>query len=110
MERDPLIPDVPLLLDLAQNDEERAVYEFLSLSNTIARSLVAPAGTPADRVEIMRTAFQAMIADPAYQEAAAGLGLPQASGDHELLGRVITSILATPAEVIETVERATADN
>ena len=107
MERDGLIPDVPTLIELAEEDEQRAVYEFLSLSNTLARSLVAPAGVPEDRVEVLRTAFQAMIADPAYQEAVADVGLPQATGGHELLGRVITSILNTPAEVIETVETVT---
>jgi len=39
-----------------------------------------------------------MLVDPAHQQAAAGLGMLQASGDHVLVANVIARILNTPAD------------
>lgn len=98
------IPDVPLLTALAQDDDQRAVYQFLSASNGFARSLVAPAGTPADRVEILRAAFAAMLADEGVQARAAELGLPLDSSDAATLGAAIDDVLATDPAVIQLTE------
>jgi tripartite-type tricarboxylate transporter receptor subunit TctC len=68
-ERD--LPEVPLMLELATADEDRQVLEFMSSGSQIGRALFAPPGVPADRIAELRAAFDAMIKDRAFQEAAA---------------------------------------
>ncbi len=62
--RHPKLPDVPLLTEIARNDEERAVFEFMSARAKIGRTLVAPPGTPSDRVAALRKAMADALADP----------------------------------------------
>ena len=68
--KDPSIPNVPLLLDLARNDRERAMMAFISSSALVGRSLYAPPATPADKVLALRNAFEAMLKDPEFLAAA----------------------------------------
>ncbi|MDP2358790.1 MAG: tripartite tricarboxylate transporter substrate-binding protein [Beijerinckiaceae bacterium] len=71
LKKDPGLPDVPLLVDMARNDRERTILEFISASAVVGRSIFAPPGTPEDRVIALRKAFEAMIVDPRFLEAAA---------------------------------------
>jgi tripartite-type tricarboxylate transporter receptor subunit TctC len=43
---------------------DRAVMRFISSETAIARALVAPPEVPADRVEALRRAFDAVMKDP----------------------------------------------
>ena len=70
MARDPLLPNTQLLTDLARDDRERAMLEFMSSSGIVGRSLFAPPDVPKERVEILRKAFDAMIVDPVFLEDA----------------------------------------
>lgn len=60
------LPDVPRLVDLAPNDEARAVFEFVGAASTLGRVFIAPPGVPAPRVAALRTAFEAMVKDPQF--------------------------------------------
>ncbi len=58
------ISDVPLLIDLGKNEEER---QILSLqSRVLSRPLAGPPGLSAERLAVLRAAFDKMIADPAF--------------------------------------------
>jgi tripartite-type tricarboxylate transporter receptor subunit TctC len=64
-DKHPELEQVPRMLDLAHNDEERKVLELFSSPSTIGRSVMAPPGLPAERVAELRAAFWASIHDPA---------------------------------------------
>lgn len=66
LKKDPTLPNVPLLIDLARTDRERMIFEFISSSSLVGRSIFAPPGTPPERLAALRAAFQAMIKDPAF--------------------------------------------
>src|SRR3954453_1263419 len=51
LKRDPELPDVPLLAELATNDRDRKVLTFLSAETALSRSLVTTADVPADRLQ-----------------------------------------------------------
>ena len=57
----PDLPNVPLLWELAKTKEQRTMFEVLSSTNGIGRSLTAPPGLPAARVATLRAAFDAMV-------------------------------------------------
>lgn len=61
--KDPDLPNVPRLVDLAGTDEARRIFEFLSLTAEIGRAYAFPPGVPQDRVDLMRAAFDAMMKD-----------------------------------------------
>ena len=93
------LPDVPLLMDLAKNDEDRAALKLLSAPPDIGRPVFAPPGVPADRVKALRDAFDATMKDAAFLEAAKreGLDIDPVSG--EQLQKIVNEILAAPQAV-----------
>jgi len=60
------LPDVPRLIDLARNDDERRLLGFFSSYTDVGRSILAPPQVPADRVKILRAAFDQTAQDPAF--------------------------------------------
>jgi tripartite-type tricarboxylate transporter receptor subunit TctC len=65
--RPPELPGVPLAIDLAPTAEARRLIELaIHDQSALSRPYVLPPGTPADRVRILREAFQATLADPAF--------------------------------------------
>ncbi|MPZ38393.1 MAG: hypothetical protein GEU95_10040 [Rhizobiales bacterium] len=60
-------PDVPTLLEFSNNEAEKAFLSVFSITADIGRSLAAPPGVPKDRLDALRSAFDAMIADPAFK-------------------------------------------
>jgi tripartite-type tricarboxylate transporter receptor subunit TctC len=64
LERQPELPDVPLITDLAANDNDRKILRAISSSDIIGRSLLAPPGLPKERLEALRRGFDAIFRDP----------------------------------------------
>ena len=65
-ERDPSLPNVPTFIELAKNEEQKKIFELIAISSTFGRSFFYPAGVPADRIKIMRDAFDATMKDSAF--------------------------------------------
>ncbi len=63
LEKHPDLADVPLAVDLLKNPEDKQVLEIIVLPQEFGRPIVAPPGTPADRMALYRNAFQAMLKD-----------------------------------------------
>lgn len=60
-------PNVPILLEFSNNEVEKAFLNVFSVTADIGRSLAAPPGVPKDRLDALRSAFDAMIADPGFR-------------------------------------------
>jgi len=65
----PHLPGVPLLSEVVPGSQ-RPLLMLLEAPDNFGLPLVAPAGVPAGRADILRKAFMAMAADPAYQSDA----------------------------------------
>jgi hypothetical protein len=66
MERAPDLQQVPRMIDLAKNDDDRKLLALFCSPDAIGRSVLAPPDMPAERVAELRGAFPAMIKDPAF--------------------------------------------
>jgi tripartite-type tricarboxylate transporter receptor subunit TctC len=66
IKRDPLLPDVPLLMELARNEEQRRIFELLSSGPALGQPYMAPPGLPADRLATLRQAFAATLTDAGF--------------------------------------------
>jgi tripartite-type tricarboxylate transporter receptor subunit TctC len=102
---DPELKGVPLATDLPKTDEGKRVMEFLTSDATLAWTLLAPPGVPADRVTSLRKAYLAMLADPEAQADAnkAGLLIDPVSGQE--LQDLVASLAATPPETLKAIRR-----
>jgi tripartite-type tricarboxylate transporter receptor subunit TctC len=62
---------VPLLSELARNEEDRRLVEFMSLVTTsVGYSVVAPPGVRGDLIATLRSAFEETMKDPDFVAAA----------------------------------------
>jgi len=71
LERAPDLPNVPLIWELAKNDEDRAVLKFISSDIGMSRSIVTTPGVPADRLAALRATFDTMMKDAEFLAEAA---------------------------------------
>ena len=95
------LPDVPLLIDLARNDEDRAVLKLLSASGSIGRPLFLAPGVPAERIKALRDAFDRMVADKAFLDAAAAEKFDVSPVSGVELQRIVGEIVATPKPIAD---------
>ena len=95
------LPDVPLMLELATADEDRQVLELMSSGSQIGRALFAPPGVPADRIAALQAAFDTMVNDPGFREAAAKRKLVVAPTRGTEVQGIIRKVVSYAPAVIE---------
>jgi tripartite-type tricarboxylate transporter receptor subunit TctC len=96
LKKAPDLPGVPLLMDLGANTEDRALLRLLSGSTQIGRPIFTTPEVPAERIAALRTAFDAMLRDPAFLQEAKkeNFDIDPVSG--EALQKLVREIVATP--------------
>jgi len=108
LKKDDDLPDVPLLTELAQNPEQRMMFDFISQPIAMQQPFVGPPGTPADRVIILRRGFDAMTEDPDFRKEVEQLDLELDPVAGEDVQRIVRAIVGTPPAIVEKVQAATA--
>src|SRR4051812_41551430 len=63
LERSPELPDVPALVELGKSPEDKQALSLYVSSAAIGRSIITTPGLPADRLQALRRAFDAMLKD-----------------------------------------------
>lgn len=106
LEKEPALPDVPLLLDQKVPPQDRPLLEFMSRSSAVGRPLGTTPGVPAERVTALRAAFQAMIKDRDFMADANKHNMDIRPMTGEQLDKLIREIVDTPPEIRERVKRA----
>ncbi len=64
LDREPEIPDVPLLSEFITDPADRLLMEVVASTALFAHAWLAPPGVPADRVAALREAFAKTMNDP----------------------------------------------
>lgn len=101
LDREPKLPDVPWVFDMATTEEQRQILSFWTLPNKMGRPFVAPPGLPADRVALLRRAFAATLADPQLRAEADTMKLAVNSIGGEEVTALVEKLYATPKAVVE---------
>ncbi|HEY4134013.1 MAG TPA: hypothetical protein VGO34_02255 [Alphaproteobacteria bacterium] len=101
LKRHPDLPDVPLLMELGANDEDRQVLRFMSADTAFARAVATTPEVPADRLNALRRAFDAAMKDPELlaESEKAKRDLGPMTGEE--VQQVVAELMATPPKVIE---------
>ncbi|MEA2904224.1 MAG: hypothetical protein QOI12_1611 [Alphaproteobacteria bacterium] len=100
IERDPEFPNVPLITEFAKSDESRRILQFVSTDIVIGRPFVTAPGVPAERVAILRRAFDRMVKDPAYLDDASKAGIDISPVEGSKIQNIVTDFINTPAEIV----------
>jgi tripartite-type tricarboxylate transporter receptor subunit TctC len=95
----PDLPDVPLVMELAQNDEQRAMFKLIFARQVMGRPYQAPPGIPADRLVALQQAFMDTMADKDFLAEAdkAQFEITPVAG--EAIEKLVGEILKTPPEI-----------
>ena len=89
------------MLDLAHSADEKQAIEFLYAGQGIGRPFVAPPDLPADRLKMLRDAFNATMTDADFRAEADKSKLELEPEDGEHLAGLIEKIYATPKPIVD---------
>src|ERR1043166_7457649 len=101
LDKHPDLPNTPLIMDLAKNDDDRAVFKFIFARQVMAWPYATPPGVPPERVAILRKGFADTLNDKDFlAEAAKGnLEIRPVSGD--AIQKLVAEVAATPAAILQ---------
>ena len=101
------LPGVPLLTDLAENDEQRRMFRFVSAPVSIERPFAGPPGMAQEPLEILRRAFDQMVKDDAFLADAARQAMDIDPRSGEDVARIVAEIVSTPPGIVQKVKEIT---
>jgi tripartite-type tricarboxylate transporter receptor subunit TctC len=106
LRRTPELKDVPLMQELVDDPKLKKVLEFASAGSAIGRALLAPPQVPADKIKILREAFDKMVKDPEFLAAAEKRSAEIDPTPGAEVQKYSEGILNAPPEVIATATKA----
>ena len=98
--RTPQFPDAPTLLELAKDEPTRQQIRLLIVSQDLDRPVLAPPGVPAERVKLLRDAFNATMADPAFLADIKKLRLTLDWVSGEDVHKLLANAYSAPSDVV----------
>jgi tripartite-type tricarboxylate transporter receptor subunit TctC len=95
------LPNVPLIVDLAKTDEDRAIFKMIFARQVMAWPFAAPPGVPKDRADALRKAFMDTMKDKDFlaEASKANLDINPVPGDE--IQKLVVDIYGTPAPVVQ---------
>ena len=100
------LPDVPAALDLITDPEKRKVLELILIRQETGRPMAAPPGVPADRLAVLRRAFDETMKDPEYLAEAAKVQMeidPLSAGQ---IDKLLATAYSAPKAIVQASRRA----
>jgi tripartite-type tricarboxylate transporter receptor subunit TctC len=96
------LPDIPTFLEMAKTEEQRQIIRFMVGRLDHGKPYFAPPGVPADRLALLRKAFDETIKDPDFRKdiAAAQLEIDEPMSG-EALEKLVAEEAATPPALVE---------
>jgi hypothetical protein len=104
--RSRILPDVPLMLDLAKSEADRQALTMLFGRTEYGRPYFLPPDVPVDRVEALRRAFDATMKDEAFMAEAAKIGFAVDPLTGEQVQAAIGELARAPGDVVARVRAA----
>jgi hypothetical protein len=97
--------DVPYSVDIAPNEHDRQVIKLLLASAQVGRPFIASQAVPAERIRILRDAFNATMQDPQFVAELEKLRLPLSPKTGEEALQVVDEIYATPEDIVQAAKK-----
>src|SRR6266849_3666682 len=97
----PDLPDIPLVMDFAQTDEQKLIFKLIFARQVMGRPFVAPPGLPKDRADALRKAFDDTMKDPEFLADAARTQLEITPVSGVEVEKLVAEIYQTPKPVAD---------
>jgi tripartite-type tricarboxylate transporter receptor subunit TctC len=97
----PRFPEVPSILELVEDADTRAALELILAERELLRPVMAPPETPPARLEILRRAFMATMADTAFLAECAKQGLTVSPMAGEQVQALVAHVHRTEPRIVK---------
>ena len=101
LRKHPDLPNVPLVLDLARNDDEREVLKLLFARQVMGRPIAGPPDIPADRFAALRQAFADTMKDAAFMAMAEKMNLEYEFVSGEEVEKIVADMARASPKVVQ---------
>jgi tripartite-type tricarboxylate transporter receptor subunit TctC len=99
-EKEPELPDVPLLLDLVKSEEAVSIVKVISLPTAIGLGHWVAPGVPKERLDMLRAAYVATMQDPEFRSEADRQGMVIRTKAGAALESLVKQAAAAPKPVL----------
>jgi tripartite-type tricarboxylate transporter receptor subunit TctC len=100
LRKHPDIPNVPLVTEFAENDDQKKLLELQFTAFELGRPYFVAEGVPADRVSALRRAFDQAMKDKDLLADAEKQDLEANPTTGEEMQQIFTRVFATPKELV----------
>ena len=104
-ERTKELPNVPTTIELAKNDADKEVFRYMMLQSLTGRSVFAPPGVPAKRVDALRRAFDKTMKDKGFVAMIARANLKLTTNTGEEVTKAVSKLVSTPPTVVKRIKK-----
>jgi tripartite-type tricarboxylate transporter receptor subunit TctC len=95
------IPDVPLIQEVVGTAKTKPLYEWAGAGADIGRALFGTPNMPADKVAILRTAFDKLVQDKAFEKDVLKRGFLFDPATGAEMDKISQLILSAPKDLVE---------
>ena len=96
--------DVPTAFEIAETEEQRSILRVVLNAVEIGKSFMVPPEVPAERVRLLRRAFDATMRDPEFLAEFAPMGLDVEPMSGEALQKLVEGVAAIPPDLVAKVK------
>jgi len=100
LQKSPELPDVPLIVDFADNERQRQILRLVLSRQSMARPFAAPPGLPQERAAALRLAFERTMADPEFLAEAAQRGIEVNPVTGAEIDKLLAELYGTAPDIV----------
>ncbi|MBX9774838.1 MAG: hypothetical protein K2Y71_10555 [Xanthobacteraceae bacterium] len=101
LEKEPDLPQVPLLLDLVNDEDRKGVIRVVSLPTALGYGHWVAPGVPKDRVAALRAAYAAVMKHPEFLNETEKTGMVVRAQPGETLDGLVRQVTTAPKSVLD---------
>jgi tripartite-type tricarboxylate transporter receptor subunit TctC len=103
LSKHPDLPDVPLIMDFARNQEEKQIFKLVFARQPMGRPFLAPPGVPPERAAALRKAFDETMRDAPFLAEARKLALEINPVSGEAVQAIVAEAYQAPKSIADKV-------
>ena len=107
--RDARLKEVPTIYEIMDRykspDQVKSLAKVILIASDLGRPIIAPPGVPAERVNLLRDAFDKSVSDPAFVAEAERRKLEINPSHWDEIQVLVKEAMATPPEVVERMKK-----
>ena len=101
----PELPDVPTAMEFARTPEEKRVLEAILNATEVGTAFFTTPGAPAERVALLRRAFDATMQDPEFRADVEKMRVSYGPINGEDLQKLVAQVSDLPGDITELVRK-----